>query len=172
MALIVEDGSGISNADAYVSTDTVDTYNTNYMSSATWSNASLEDKERAVRNATAFIDFNYGTDRGWAGYRTKDTQSLDWPRNYAAYTDGREISSTSLPVEIIQAACYLSIQAISSPLTSVLDPASPARKTYVKVGPIEEAIEYVGGGSTGEKGYPVADKLLRRLIHSEGVFRV
>jgi len=51
MALIIEDGTIIANADSYVPIADVDTYNDDYVADATWTALSTTLKEIAIRQA-------------------------------------------------------------------------------------------------------------------------
>lgn len=81
MALVVEDGTGLSNADSYESLTDADTYATNYGLtdwSALAASPGVDDakKEVALRNATLNIDIA----RIYLSEKLKDTQSLEFPR--------------------------------------------------------------------------------------------
>ena len=81
MALVVEDGTGLSNADSYQSLTDADLYATNYGLTA-WSaltaSPGVDDtqKEIALRNATLNIDIS----RIYIGEKLNDDQSLEFPR--------------------------------------------------------------------------------------------
>lgn len=83
MALIVEDGTGRANADAYVSLAEADAY---FLTRNTaWATISEANREAAIRFATAWIDDTYvGL---WKGARVNEFQALAWPRdNSPGYT--------------------------------------------------------------------------------------
>ena len=60
MALVVEDGSGLSNADSYDSLTNLSAYHTAHGNPASWSAASETEKESAARQATQFLDGRFG----------------------------------------------------------------------------------------------------------------
>lgn len=82
MALIVEDGTGLSNADSYQSLTAADSYAANFGLTA-WSSLAaspgIDDtqKEVALRNATLNIDIS----RIYIGVKLNDDQSLEFPRS-------------------------------------------------------------------------------------------
>ncbi len=74
MSLVVEDGTGLSNADSYVALADVTAYLTKYASAATlaaWSAGASIDTERACRNATHYLDAQYGS--RLPGFRINET---------------------------------------------------------------------------------------------------
>ena len=75
MALIVEDGTGLEDADSYISLAEANAYATNY-GLTNW-NAEADDtvKEVALRLATQFIDLNQ-----FVSEKLNDDQSLEFPR--------------------------------------------------------------------------------------------
>ena len=76
--LTVEDGTGLANADAYVSVADADAYFA-ARSIAAWAAFDTTAKEVAIRAGTQWLDDTY---RGlWKGFRTHDVQSLAWPRD-------------------------------------------------------------------------------------------
>lgn len=83
MPLIVEDGTGRANADAYVSVAEADAYFTSR--NTAWAAFSNDGREAAIRFATSWIDDTYiGL---WKGSRVVETQALAWPRdNSPGYT--------------------------------------------------------------------------------------
>jgi len=81
MALVVEDGTGLTNADSYQSLVDADTYAANYGLSnwnakAASPGADDADKEVALRNATLLID----TCRKYLSQKLNSDQSLEFPR--------------------------------------------------------------------------------------------
>jgi len=85
MALIVEDGSGLVNAESYISVADASTYHTNRGNVAWGSIASDTIREQLLRKATEYMMAVYRL--RWAGYRYNSTQALDWPRLYVPVLD-------------------------------------------------------------------------------------
>lgn len=77
MSLIVEDGTGKSDAESYCSVAFADTYWTN-RNDAIWPALDVPSKEAALRRATTFMIQLYRM--RWKGRRVLITQALDWPR--------------------------------------------------------------------------------------------
>lgn len=76
--IVVEDGTGLPNANSYVTVAEAEAYIETRLNSAEWTDASADLKAIAVLNATRSIDVNME----WAGYRATQAQALDWPRIY------------------------------------------------------------------------------------------
>lgn len=107
MALIVEDGTGLSSADSYQTL--VDA-----RASAELLGLSLPaldaDAEIALRNGARYVDRYEGK---FAGDRLLDTQSLAFPRENSYKRYGRstiDIPSGSIPVEIITAQMMAAVE--------------------------------------------------------------
>lgn len=77
MPLTVEDGTGRTNADAYVSVAEADAYFTTR--NTAWAGYSNDAREAAIRFATSWLDDTYlGL---WKGARVGEFQALAWPRD-------------------------------------------------------------------------------------------
>jgi len=82
--LIVEDGTGLSNADSYASLAESNLYHANH-GNVDWSDIDATTKEQLLRKATDYMVAQYRLQ--YAGYRRYSTQSLDWPRLYVPLID-------------------------------------------------------------------------------------
>lgn len=82
--LIVEDGTGLSNADSYTSLVEANLYHANH-GNVDWSDIDATTKEQLLRKATDYMVAQYRLQ--YAGYRRYSTQSLDWPRLYVPLID-------------------------------------------------------------------------------------
>ena len=165
MALVVEDGTGLSNADSYLSVADADTYHTAHGNPAAWSSASDADKEEALRLATQYIDVVYG--RRFSGTKLAATQALRWPRNGVYDDEGQLLDNDSIPVRVEQATAELALRQLGADLLP--DEAEPGdiKKEKVKVGSIVEETEYVGGKSQTAR-FSKVELLLADLIGSSG----
>lgn len=74
--LIVEDNTGLSNADSYVSLVDAADYYESYGGGATFSVSGSTTQEQSLRNATRLVD---GLIR-WIGTKLEADQALEWPR--------------------------------------------------------------------------------------------
>ena len=84
MTIIVEDGTGLANAESYVSVVDANTYHSKFGNDA-WTDLDTSVKEQLLRKATDYMVAQYRLQ--YAGYRRYSTQSLDWPRLYVPLID-------------------------------------------------------------------------------------
>lgn len=162
MSLIVENGTGLANANGYISEADADAYHVDYGNPAAWSGATTAVKEDAIRLATQYLDAVYG--RRWLGYRNLSTQALAWPRTNVTDYDGYVLSSSVLPIKLVQAAAVLALAKVNGDtlLPDVTDP-SAIKSTKSKVGPLSSDKEYFGGKAMYKK-YSLVDSLIASLI--------
>ena len=101
--IIVEDGTGVANANSYVDT----TYLTTYAS-----NRGLvlpqnqETQERMLIKATDYLE---ALRVKFKGTKAVDTQELQWPRK-DVYIDGIEFAKNNIPEELKKAQCQLIVE--------------------------------------------------------------
>ncbi len=163
MALIVEDGTGKSDAESYDSVANVDAYHLAHGDPSEWSSSNTADKEEALRLATQAQDLEYGS--RWKGRRTSATQALDWPRVGANYDDGHPIASNDIVKELTQGNAILALKVRQGKtlIPDIEDPGTKSREKIV-VGPIETDDEFIGGKPPDEvTEYPMVDLLMSRL---------
>lgn len=84
MALIVEDGTGLPDAEAYASVAFCDDYFAARGNTA-WAAMGTPTKEAALRLGCDYMEAVYA--QQWAGRRTSATQALSWPRSCARGVD-------------------------------------------------------------------------------------
>lgn len=157
---VVEDGTGLSTANALMSVAEADQITENYGASTDWSGATNAQKENAIRQATRYLNLHYI----WYGYKTEITQALQWPRFEMYDEDNNSVDSDVIPDRIKEACAYLALQVIEGDtLLEDFDNESKVKRTKDIVGPITEEREYVGGESP-EKTYQLVDKLVAPFI--------
>ncbi len=107
MTIIVEDGTGLANANSYCSEDTLDTYCDDR--GITLADG---DAEAALVRATAWIDNTYRT--RFAGWQVRlRAQALQWPRIGVYDLNGIYVATDSVPIEIVQATCEAAIRELT-----------------------------------------------------------
>jgi hypothetical protein len=111
MALIVEDGTGLANAESYASVAEFKTYHTNIGNDVTLITDTTI--EQLLRRATQYMVAVYR--QRWQGRRTLSTQALDFPR-YDVVVEGYSVLSNIVPLEVKNACCELSLKASSATL--------------------------------------------------------
>lgn len=173
MTLVVEDGTGLSTAEAYVSVADAITYLSKFSSTpAAWSSSSETAKENALREAARYLDAVYGN--RWLGSRRILEQALDWPRVDIVDRDGFYVDSESIPDAIKNANAYLAAVAVSSTLLPDQSNTGVIARKKIKVGPIEKDVQYEGGsgsGATSQMEFPIVDRMLRHLTLVAGELR-
>lgn len=167
MSLIVEDGTGLPDAESYIAVTAADTYHANQGNAAWALIATTALKEQALRRATTYLTGEY-RDR-WAGSRKTITQALDWPRYMVPLRDipggfGESpayVASTIVPVEVQRASAELALKATTQDLAPDL-----ARGILMEtIGPI--ITEYDPNSSQIVR-YRALDNLLKPLLKNGG----
>lgn len=106
ITLIVEDGSGLPNANSYLSIEEADEFlSVDFHKSQAWVEFDDDTKALLIANATRYLDDNYQ----FYGKRATKTQALEWPRHGARDCDQDCISSAIVPKEVKRAAAYLAV---------------------------------------------------------------
>ncbi len=167
MALIVEDGSGLIDAESYISVADADTYIQNRTNDASWTGASVGDKEKALRIGTEYLDSKYGPI--WKGHRTNNIgdQRLDWPRSGVVDYDGGVFVHDELPEVLENATVEAALRHINA---IILQPditsSSPGDIVMErdKVGPLEVEVRYDSSGKTTVPKFFKVDALIAELI--------
>ncbi len=156
MTLIVENGTGLANAESYISVADADARHAAF-GNDTWTGTDAV-KEAALRRATAYMEQTYR--QRWKGTRLKRDQALSWPR-YGAQVDGFDVSSIVVPLEVINACADLALRAITADLSE--DQGRVIIRE--KVGPLET--EYSEFGPQGTR-FTAVDGLLGAYLKGGG----
>ena len=161
MALIVEDGTGVTDAESYCAVAAADKYFSDREISA-WATYAPPTKEAALRKATEYIDMRFG--KRFLGSKTLRDQSLCFPRG----------CEPVIPRDLQRACAEYALRAAVNPL--VQDPLTDTtglviKSTSEKLGPLEEKVEYATTERDLFKPYPAADNLLKSLLRTPGLIR-
>lgn len=130
MSIVVETGSGLSNANAYVSVADADARHA-AAGFTNWATLNTTEKEQAIVRATVYMEQAFRN--RWKGTRLKREQALSWPR-YGATVDGFDLPSNEVPADITNACADLALKAAAGDLAPDLE-RGLIRK---KIGPIEK----------------------------------
>ncbi len=152
MALIVEDGTGKADADAFVSVADCDAYHV-ALGNSDWTGDETV-KEAAIRRSTAYLTTAYV----YVGERLKGrSQSLSWPRNNAYDVEGDLVPNNEVPTEIVAATCEAALYELTNPngLNQVITLTERTKSEKVDV--IE--VEYAGTSGGVDAAKPVLTKL-------------
>lgn len=168
MSLTVETGAGVQGAESYAAIAFIDAYwaaRPHRTESTAWAAASTPNKEGAAREATAFIDGNWGAQ--YRGVRRGYVQGLLFPRSEAKDDAGYPLSD--LPAELPRAVAELSAKALTATLTPDIKAGGGVLKR-VKAGSVE--VEYDNNGARVEKTYPAIERMLSGLLASASGWHV
>ncbi len=149
MALIVEDGTGLSTAEAYASVVEADAYFVLYPNPL-WTGSNT-DKEAALRQGARFLDTRYRI----RAPRKYQYQALAFPADFSCpHFQGWR------PRELYHAQCEAAVRALSGALR--VD-RGDGEIEFDKVGPL--ATKFFSP-SLGQTIYTVIDDLMQRLTYS------
>ena len=159
MALIVEDGTGLSTAEGYISIADADTYIAAYKgANATWDAATDSAKEIASRQSAQYLDGRFN----WKGDMESSDQALDWPRTGAFDELGAEYED--LPTGLTQAAALVMFLIVTGEtLTVNVNRDKQVRRKKVDV--IETEYE---SGASQQPTFPEIGRLLSGLFYPSG----
>ncbi len=192
MAFVVEDGTGIANANSYITEEMLE----EYAEDRGVTLPSSGNVEAAMIRATSYIDSYRAR---FPGYRAHNRlQGLEWPRIGAYYpTASSGINSdyydqlgiystssqyvdyilpTAIPIEIIRATCEAAIRELSKPNTlmpdNVVDATGGGALKKISAGGTSK--EYAVGvvATRSSRPFPVIDDLLSGLLLTTGSFGV
>lgn len=161
MALEVEDGSGKTNSESYLSVAEADAYFAARGNPTAWSGAATSAKEQYLREATEYVDAVYG--RRWKGSLVKRDQALDWPRFGVDNDDGWILDSDKIPESLKRATAEAALRRATDELIPDIDEPGTIQSESVSVGPISQSITYQGGREQVKK-FRKIDLLLAELI--------
>ena len=164
MALIVEDGSIVPNANSMISAAFLLSYWLDR--NVTISNTS-DEIDAACIIATQYTGFN----NTWKGYIVDDAQSLFYPRSDVIDNEGREIASDSIPLQLQNAIAEYAKRQLDSSIQPDVEDTGAIKSLMTKLDVLEKKTEYQDGtgGYFGIKQYPLADNYLIGLT-TGGVF--
>ncbi len=167
MAVIVEDGTEIANANSYVSVSEATTYLA-LIGETDWTTRS-DLQDRAVIRATEAVDMIYG-----AAYRSSkktSTQTLLFPRHAFTNANGITVSSLTIPDDLKKAVYHLALMDLQGEDTGeqLIQEDSPNS--------IIESESNTIGGLSSDVTYKIAneinkfrkiDLIIRAIVRSSG----
>jgi len=162
MTIIVEDGTGRSDAESYASVADADSYLA-ARGIAAWAALTTAAKEIALRAAGDHMLQHYRT--LWLGSRQSITQAMDWPRYSVPRPDTRNgpwsytsyYGITEIPPEVKKACIELALRASTAPLVKDLG----AQIDSVSVDVV--SVTYTQGAREQAR-YEAVDRLLAPLL--------
>lgn len=168
MALIVEDGSGLPDAESFGSVAEADAYHL-AMGNAAWAPKTQEEKEVQLRRGTQYIIVKYG--QRWKGCKLLSTQALDFPRYGVTDNDGFVLPSSPLPTALKRALFELALKGFTEELLP--DVASPGmiKEKERQLGPLRTRTVYTSGASQIKYFHNVHSLLLSLIESSNRIYR-
>lgn len=162
--IIVEDGSGVPNANAYTTVSGVDEYCSMFGYSS-WTSASTDVKKTSMFRAKRYLD-----GFSWKGNKVERTQSSAFPRENLVDDEGFEIATDVVPQEVVDAFCeasYLFLPDSDVDLEPILDKEDyVVQESFVDVASTTYGREKVSPKST------VISYMLRGLLKSQFIVSV
>lgn len=170
MALIVEDGTGLADAESYISVADTIAYLTKFGedTETTFVAGNVTEQEQWLRQATRYLDTTYH--QLWKGSRAHETQALDWPRIGVTDDDGFIIESTVVPIDLIDANAVMGGRAVADTLLSNDLSNGDIIRDKSKVGPLETDITFQSGVSQDNNYRKTRSMLLDLIKGGVGMF--
>ena len=139
---VVEDGTGLTTANAYTTEAFADQYHDDYGAPSSWTSATSSAKQLAIREATRYLDMAYAS--RWKGYRKTQDQALAWPRTDVYDLSGWAIKDTEVPQAIQKATAILALKSIGgeSFLPDVTGKDRGITQRTEKAGPVGRTLKY------------------------------
>ncbi len=163
MSLIVEDGTAKADANTYV--DSAGTFASDYAAghlyATSWTAASSENKEKAVRMATRVLDASVE----WNGRPVTGSQALQWPRTGVS-VNGWAVASNAIPTPLKAATMELAIALLTRDRTS--DTAGSAETKKIGLGDGALEIEFTEGSDPAAAKLPILPDMVFRLVKDYG----
>lgn len=158
MALTVETGAGLAQADSYVSVADFDAYFLARYSP----DLNIDDnaKERALRRATKWVDAEFRA-RFPGCKRIGRLQGLEWPRSNAADRERYAIDAYTVPKEIVEATCEAAQRELTEEGSLAPDQERGGSIKRIKAGSVE--IEY-GADAINGTTRPVIEGILAPIL--------
>lgn len=160
--LVVENGTGLTNSNAYATRAEADAYHLARANDA-WADSDLHNKIASLIRATDYVDRRWR----WIGTKGLETQALQWPREGAYDVNGFSLAD-EVPPALKQAVMEYALRIVEDLGDLLPDPSEDSTGAFVtlkreKVGPIEEETRYSDQiRPSAIRAYPSADSILLR----------
>lgn len=162
MALVVEDGTGLTNSNSYAAIATADAYFVDLNVTA-WAAADTASKTAALLVGTRYVDGRYRAQ--FKGFRQIRAQRLEWPR--LAVFDEFGWPFPTLPQEVIDATCESALRALTGELAPDLTRGGLVKEE--QIGPIKTVYS---DAAPALPEYPVITRILSRVLTATGGAKV
>lgn len=157
MAIIVEDGTGKSDSQSYISVIELKAYWETRGTTLTQADAVLE---TWLIQSAIYIDYNYS----FYGSIMDEDQALQFPRTTFYDCRGREVAEGTIPQQLKDAQAQLAYSSQGKDLSTTISTGLKAKS----VGSVH--IEYAGDSSQAKKVYQAANQLMKCISMTSGSF--
>lgn len=162
MSIVLEDGTGVAGANAYVTVAECDAYH-EARGNSDWTEVSTspdQGKSAAIVRATAALDATYGG--RFPGYRLlARAQGLEWPREGAYDREYNTVASDEVPQEIKDACCEMALRELIEAGSMMPDLERGGNIRAMTAGSV--SIEY-GSNATATTTFQLIAGILNRLM--------
>lgn len=165
MPIVVEDGTGLPNANSFTSVSYADVYFSDRQVQA-WASLTTPAKEAALIKATDYIVLWFSNQ--FKGVQKTEEQGLPFPRVQTGL-------SMEMPAQLLKATCEYAVRAARAPLNddvTVDGTGQVIQKLVERVGPIEDETTYHVPSELSFVGkrrpIPAADGLMKFLLRNTG----
>lgn len=130
MALTVETGTGLEDADSFITL----AFFQEYAGKQGWSLTGQDDtaQEQAIRRGTRHISSAFT----FKGYRRFRVQSLAWPRSWVTDDDGYAVDADIVPMQVREATAEAAWRELQAPNSLAPDVTMTDRIKSERVGPL------------------------------------
>lgn len=166
MAFVVEDGSGIADANSLASVEDVSAYLTSRNKGEAWDDLDTEVAQAACVSATDYFEAVWG--QLLSGSRVSGTQALSLPRT-GMMLNGFEVEDDVVPTLVINVIAELADRAKDGPLVADISAGTGAVIESSKtVGPITKTTKYSEATARSNTSYTAVGLMLRPLLTGGG----
>ena len=147
MALTIEDGSNVANAESFISVADAEAYFISFdKDTSAWSILTTASKEGKLRSAGQYINNKYS----FQGVQTNSDQLMIWPRNGVLIEGVYPVDADSVPTDVANAQALLALESLTNPLHTTLTAQDGNVKLSADaVGPLKSTVEYFGKSRSG-----------------------
>jgi hypothetical protein len=149
MAFTVEDGTGLANANAFISVAFANAYFAD-TGNTVWDAYTDTVCEQAIVRATAYLSNAFS----WKGTPVLPrVQALAWPRTGVKDGEGYDVPVSPIPIEIRRACAEIALREAATPGVMTPDVTLSAAVKREKIGPME--VEYLNQNTGADASRPV-----------------
>lgn len=167
--LIIEDGTGVINANSYVSTTDIDTYAASSPIGNKWIANTTALKESCAVQAAVYLDSVYASPNRLQGRRQYPWQNMAWPRAYCYDRDSVPINNNYIPPSWVTAQMELALR--SAMYNNSLTPDITRGNGFAQkesVGPISRTFMT---GTPSQRSYPYVEQILANIMQPSTVLQ-